>query len=84
VQIVALETLKSTSSEDYQKVTAHSNGAFGSVVGPDGKESDQIELKDLSGREIRGIAEKAAKKEMLTELKRSRVSPPFARKRAFS
>ena len=46
------------------------------MVGTGRKESAQIELKDLSGREIKGIAEKAAKKEMLTELKRSRVSPP--------
>jgi len=46
------------------------------VVGPGRKESAQIELKDLSGREIKNIAEKAAKKKMLTELKRTRVSPP--------
>ena len=75
-QIMALETLKSASSEEYQKVTANSKGASRSVVGPGREESAQIELKDLSGREIKGIAEKAAKKEMLTELKRTRVSPP--------
>jgi hypothetical protein len=46
------------------------------VVEANTKESAQIKLKDLSGREINGIAEKSAKKEMLTELKRPRVSPP--------
>jgi hypothetical protein len=34
-----------------------------------------IKPKDVSGREIKGVAEKVDKKEMLTELKRSRVSP---------
>ena len=74
-QILALETLRPASSEEYQKVTAHSKGASSSVVGPYRKESARIELKDLSGREIKGIAEKVAKKEMLTELKRFRVRP---------
>jgi hypothetical protein len=73
---MAFETLDPESSEEHQKVTAHSKGSSGSVVGPGGKESARIELKDLSCREIKGIAEKVAKKEMLTELKRSRVSPP--------
>jgi hypothetical protein len=35
------------------------------VVEANTKESAQIKLKDLSGREIKGIAEKAAKKELL-------------------
>ena len=43
-QIMALETLKSASSEEYQKVTAKSNGASRSVVGPGMKESAQIKL----------------------------------------
>ena len=76
VQFTALETLKVAYSVWYQKGSDHSKGALSSVVGPSSKESAQIELKDLSGREIRDIAEKAVKKKMLTELKRSRVSPP--------
>ena len=39
------------------------------------KDNSQFDLNDLSGREINGIAEKAAKKEGLTELNRHRVSP---------
>ncbi len=35
----------------------------------------ETDLKDLSGREIEEIAEKAAKKENLRELNRARVSP---------
>jgi len=52
-----------------------------------GFKSAQIELKDLCGREIKDIAEKAAKMaekaarmEMLTELKRCRVSPSSSQK----
>ena len=75
-QIMALETLRSTSPDEHQEVTANSKGSSRSVVGPGRKESAQIELKDLSGRGIKDIAEKAAKKKMLTELKRTRVSPP--------
>ena len=56
-QIIALETLKPASSEEDQKVTTYSKGAPSSVVGPSRKESAQIELKDLSGREIKDIAE---------------------------
>ena len=63
-QIMALETLKSASSEEYEKVTAHSKGSSGFVREPDRKESAKIELKDLSGREIKDIAEKAVKKEI--------------------
>ena len=42
---------------------------------PEFKDFPQIELKDLSAREIRDIGEKAAKKERLTDLSRARVSP---------
>jgi hypothetical protein len=41
------------------------------------KDISQIDLNDLSGREINGIAEKAAKKEGLIELNRHRVTPSF-------
>ena len=58
---MAFETLR-TASLEYQRVTAHGKGSSSSVVGPDRKESAQIKLKDLSGREIRGIAEKAVRK----------------------
>ena len=47
---MALETLKSASSEEYQKVTAYSHGAFVAVVEADRKESAQIELKDRNGQ----------------------------------
>ncbi|GAI55310.1 unnamed protein product, partial [marine sediment metagenome] len=42
---------------------------------PDSKDYSKIGLRDLSAREIKDIAEKAAKKESLTELNRARVSP---------
>jgi hypothetical protein len=54
VQIMALETLRSESFEEYQKVTANSKGSSSSVVGPERKESAQIELKDLRAREMAG------------------------------
>ncbi len=47
------------------------------MVGLENKDSSQPNLKDLSGREIDGLAEKAVKKENLTELNRPRVSPSF-------
>jgi hypothetical protein len=51
--------------------------ASNSVGRAENKDISQIDLNDLSGREINGIAEKAAKKEGLTELNRPRVSPSF-------
>lgn len=56
-QSMALETLKSVSSEEYQKVTSYSKGAFGSAVEANRKESAQINLKDIGGLEIKGTAE---------------------------
>ncbi len=41
---------------------------------PEFKDFPQIKLKDLSARKIRDIGEKAAKKESLTDLSRTRVS----------
>ena len=74
-QIGALETLKEVSSEEFQKVIPHDQEPSNLVKGPDRADSSQIELKDLSAREIKDIAEKAAKKASLTELNRPRVSP---------
>ena len=45
------------------------------MVNVDNKSPDQIDLKDLSGREIEGFADKAVKRENLKELNRPRVSP---------
>ena len=74
-QTRALETLKEVSSEEFQRVTAHEQESSNPVMGPDSIDSSQIELRDLSAREIKDIAEKAAKKESLAELNRPRVSP---------
>ncbi|OPX41115.1 MAG: hypothetical protein B1H13_03870 [Desulfobacteraceae bacterium 4484_190.3] len=76
-QIRALETLKEVSSEEYQRVTACCQGSPNSVIEPDTRDYSQLDIKDLSAREIEGIAEKAAKKEGLAELNRARVSPSF-------
>jgi hypothetical protein len=74
-QIRALQKLKEASSEEYQKVTGNGHVASNSVEEAENKNISRIDLNDLSGREINGIAEKAAKKEGLTELNRHRVSP---------
>jgi len=74
-QIRALETLKEVSSEEFKRVTAHDGKFSNLVMEPEFKDFPQIELKDLSAREIRDIGEKAAKKERLTDLSRARVSP---------
>jgi hypothetical protein len=70
-----LQKLKEASSEEYQRVTENDHMASTSVGRAENKDISQIDLNDLSGREINGIAEKAAKKEGLTELNRHRVSP---------
>ena len=72
-QIRALETLKEISSEEFQRVTAHEHESSSPVMESDSVDSSQIELRDLSAREIRDIAEKAAKKESLTELNLSLI-----------
>ena len=74
-QIRALQKLKEASSEEYQRVTGNGHMASNAVGEAENKNISQIDLNDLSGREINGIAEKAAKKEGLTELNRHRVSP---------
>ncbi len=80
-QTRALETLKTVSQEEFQRVTADGQEPSNSGIESDGKDCSQIELKDLSAREIKGIAEKAAKKASLTELNRARVSPAFSLKK---
>ena len=74
-QIRALQKLKEASLEEYQRVTGNGSVASNFMEEAENKDISQIDLKDLSGREINGIAEKAAKKEGLTELNRHRVSP---------
>jgi DNA invertase Pin-like site-specific DNA recombinase len=49
--------------------------ASNSVGEAENRDISRINLHDLSGREIHGIAEKVAKKKGLTELNRHRVSP---------
>lgn len=74
-QIRALEMLREVSSEEFQRVITHDPEPSNLVKGPDSVDSSQIGLGDLSAREIKDIAEKAAKKASLTELNRARVSP---------
>jgi len=74
-QVRALQKLKETSSKEYQRVTGNGHMASNPVREAENKDISQIDLNDLSGREINGIAEKAAKKEGLIELNRHRVSP---------
>ncbi len=76
-QTRALKKLKDVSPEEFQRVTADGGESTKTVIESGSKKSSQIDLKDLSGREIEGIAEKAAKKESLTELNRPRFSPSF-------
>jgi len=61
--------------QEFQRVTAHAQRPGNSETGHVGRDSNQIALRDLSGREIEEIADKAARKESLTELNRARVSP---------
>ena len=74
-QTRALQKLKEASSEEYQRLTGNGHVASNSLEEAKNKDIPQIELNDLSGREINGIAEKAAKKEGLIELNRQRISP---------
>ena len=76
-QIRALKKLKDVSPEEFQRVTGNGRESSKTVIGSKSKKSTQVDLKDLSSREIEGIAEKAAKKKSLTELNRPRVSPSF-------
>ena len=55
---MALETLKTESVEEFQKVTAYGQGFPNSVIEPGTRDSSQLDIKDLSAREIEGIVEK--------------------------
>ena len=57
-QIRALETLKAASVEEFQRVTACGQGSPNSVIEPDIRDSNQLDLKKLSAREIKDIVEK--------------------------
>ena len=51
-QIRALETLKEVSSKEFQRVTAHEQESSNPVMEPDSVDPSQIELRDLSPREM--------------------------------
>ncbi len=57
-QTKALETLKTASVEEFQRVKACCQGSPNSVIEPDTRDSSQLDIKDLSAREIEGIVEK--------------------------
>ncbi len=56
-QTRALETLKTASVEEFQRVTVCGQGSPNSVIEPDTRDSSQLDIKDLSAREIEGIVE---------------------------
>jgi len=64
-QIRALETLKEVSSEEFQRVITHDQEPSNLVKGPDRVGSDQIELKDLSAREIKDSISVLSRKDYL-------------------
>ena len=72
-QTRALEKLKSASKQEFQRVTAYGQRSPNSVTELDSRDSGRMYLRDLSGREIEDIAEKAVKKN-LTEFNWARVS----------
>ena len=78
-QIRALQRLREASSKEYQRVTAQAQTSSNAVGEPQSNRSGRIVLRDMSSREIEGIAAKAAKKESLKELNRHRVSPSLKR-----
>lgn len=73
-QIRALQKLREVSSEEFQRIIENGHVASNSVGEAENKDISQMDIRDLSGREIEGIADNVAKQERLTELKRSRVS----------
>ena len=77
-QTRALEKLRSASKQEFQRVTAHAQGSPNLEIGHVNRDSSQIDIRDLSAREIEVIADKAAKKENLKELNRARVSPSLS------
>ena len=75
-QTKALATLKAASVKEFKRVISKGNGRPSSdpVVVAGRKYSPHIDLRDLSSREIKDIAERAAKKEGLAEFNRPRIS----------
>jgi hypothetical protein len=74
-QTRALEKLRAASIQEFQRVTAYVQKSPNSEIKHVSRNSSQIDIKDLSAREIEDIADKAAKQENLKELNRARVSP---------
>ena len=77
-QTRALAKLKEASDRESQRLTAHAQRPPNSEMGYVSSDSSQINIRDLSAREIEDIADKAAKKERQTELSRARVSPSLS------
>ena len=75
-----MEKLRSASEQEFQRLTAHAQRLPNSEMGHVSTDSCQIDIRDLSAREIEEIAEKAAKKESLRELNLARVSPSLSLK----
>ncbi len=74
-QTKALQELRNASSEEFQMVTSGDLNSPKHREAPENKVAAKIDLKDLSGREIGTMAEKAANKAKREELNRPRVSP---------
>ena len=74
-QTRALQALQNASSEEFQMVTSGGRSDSDPGGGPFKKESAKVGLKDLSGREIGNMAERAARKSNRQEFNRPRVSP---------
>ncbi len=53
-----METLKAASVKEFQRLTACGPGSPNSVIEPDTRDPNQLDIKDLSAREIEGIVEK--------------------------
>ena len=80
-QTKALQTLKAASVQEFHRVISNGKGRSSSdpVVMSGRKYSPHIDLKDLSSREIKDIAERAAKKEGQADFNRARISSSAGR-----
>jgi len=77
-QTRALAKLKEASDGEFQRLTAHAQRPPNSEMGYVSSDSSQINISDLSAREIEEIADKAAKKEALIEANRPRRRPSLS------
>ncbi len=77
-QTRALAKLKEASDGEFQRLTAHAQRPPNSEMAYVSSDSSQINIGDLSAREIEEIADKAAKKEALIERNRPRRSPSLS------